>query len=416
MTTLALARSPRWSRALAVAGPGLVVMLADTDAGSIVTAAQSGARWGYGLLLLQAALVPVLFIVQELAVRLGIVTGKSYGELVARHFGRGWARVAAAGLIVACVGALVTELSGLASVGAMYGIPAGGMLGLTVLGLCIMTCTGSYRSVERIALALGAFELVFVLVALKAGPQGGAVLHGALHAPVSDPSFLMLFSANIGAVIMPWMVCFHQASVVEKGLGMRDLRAARWDTAAGALVTQIIMASVLVLAAVALHDAGRGHGALEGFQALADAMAPYFGQTEARLLFGMGLSGASLVATIVVTLTAARAAGELFGFDALSAGRPSGRAPGFYLAYAVTLSGAALLVMSGIDQVWLGVAVEVMNTLLLPLVLGLLYLLARRLPGPYRLRGGYAFACALTLGATAGLGVLSAGAGLLAGA
>ena len=80
-----------WRHFAAVAGPGLVVMLADTDAGSIITAAQSGAEWGYGLLLLQLVLVPILFMVQELTVRLGIVTRKGHAELISDQFGRGWA-------------------------------------------------------------------------------------------------------------------------------------------------------------------------------------------------------------------------------------------------------------------------------------------------------------------------------------
>src|SRR6201997_4742852 len=68
------ARRPKtlWARWLAVAGPGILVMLADTDAGSIITAAQSGAQWGYRLLLAQLLLVPVLYLCQELTVRLGV--------------------------------------------------------------------------------------------------------------------------------------------------------------------------------------------------------------------------------------------------------------------------------------------------------------------------------------------------------
>ncbi|MDE1999858.1 MAG: divalent metal cation transporter, partial [Burkholderiales bacterium] len=99
-------------------------MFADTDAGSIVTAAQSGAQWGYRLLLIQLILVPVLFLVQELTVRLGVVTGKGHGDLIRQHFGTGWAWLSVGTLLIACVGALLSELGGLAGVGLMYGIPA----------------------------------------------------------------------------------------------------------------------------------------------------------------------------------------------------------------------------------------------------------------------------------------------------
>ena len=94
-----------WRRFTAVAGPGLVVMLADTDAGSVITAAQSGAQWGYRLLLLQLILVPILYIVQELTVRLGIVSGKGHAELIRDHYGRGWAWLSVSTLVLACIGA-----------------------------------------------------------------------------------------------------------------------------------------------------------------------------------------------------------------------------------------------------------------------------------------------------------------------
>src|SRR5271154_2006109 len=108
---------PGARRFFAVLGPGLVVMLADTDVGSIITAGQSGVQWGYRLLALQIVLMPVLYVVQELTVRLGIFTGKGHGELIRDTFGKRWAWVSVAGLGVATIGALLTEFSGVAGVG-----------------------------------------------------------------------------------------------------------------------------------------------------------------------------------------------------------------------------------------------------------------------------------------------------------
>ena len=177
----------RWAHFAAVVGPGMVVMLADTDAGSVITAAQSGAQWGYGLLLLQLILVPILFVVQDLTVRLGIVSGKGHGELIRDHFGRGWAWVSVGTLALACIGALLSELSGLAGVGLLFGVPAWLTMMVVVSGLTLMAYTGSYLSVERIAMAIGAFELVFVLVAWKAQPHAGAMISGALSIPWHEP-------------------------------------------------------------------------------------------------------------------------------------------------------------------------------------------------------------------------------------
>src|SRR3990167_8584550 len=95
-----------------VIGPGFVVMMADTDAGSLITAAQSGAQWGYKLLLLQFILMPILYIAQELAVRLGIVTGKGHGELIKNKFGKWLAFISVSTLIISCMGAMLSEFSG----------------------------------------------------------------------------------------------------------------------------------------------------------------------------------------------------------------------------------------------------------------------------------------------------------------
>jgi Mn2+/Fe2+ NRAMP family transporter len=411
LNTSTLARkSTWWVRALAVVGPGLVVMLADTDAGSVITAAQSGAQWGYQLLLVQLLLVPVLFFVQELTVRLGIISGKGHGALITEHFGRRWAWLSVGTLLLACIGALLSEMSGLAGVGLMYGIPAWVTVTATVVGLSWMAFSGSYASVERIAILLGAFELVFVLVAWRAHPDGAAVRAGLASMPLGNHDYLFLLSANIGAVIMPWMVFYQQSAVVEKGLGVEDLRAARWDTAIGAVVTQVIMAAVLVVTAATLSRSG-AHKELDTVQQIADAITPVLGAQSGKLLFGVGMVGAALVAAIVVTLTAARALGETLGYRHTLEHSPR-EAPWFYATYTVVLIIAAVIVGSGANLVSLGVGVQVMNALLLPIVLGFLYLLARRLPEPYRLGRGYALLVGVVIFVTVGLGLYSGIAGI----
>lgn len=400
----------RLARLAAVVGPGLVVMLADTDAGSIITAAQSGAQWGYRLLLLQFVLVPILFVVQELTVRLGIVTGKGHGELIRAYFGRGWAWVSVGALVLACVGALLSELSGLAGVGSLFGVPPWFTMIVVVCGLTLMAYTGSYLSVERIAMAVGAFELVFLLVAWKAQPEASAMISGALSIPWQEPKYLYLVAANIGAVVMPWMVFYQQSAVVEKKLTIADLPGARWDTALGAIVTQVIMACVLVAMAATLGKAG-ANSTLDTVQQIAGAITPFLGERTGELLFGLGMTGAALVATIVVTLTAARSLGEVLGVKHSLAHTPR-EAPWFYGFYTTSLVAAGLVVASGVNLVALSVGVQVMNALLLPIVLGFLYLLARRLPKRYRLSGGYAAIVALTMALTAGIGVYAGLAGV----
>ena len=402
----------KFRRFLAVAGPGLVVMLADTDAGSIVTAAQSGADWGYRLLWLQIALIPVLYIVQELTVRLGVVTGQGHAQLIRRHFGRFWAWFSVLTLLVCCVGALTTELAGLAGVGALLGLPVPLTMVLVVGALLLMAFTHSYLTVERIAISLGAFELVFLAVVVLARPDPHAMLAQALDIPWGDRKYLYLVAANIGAVIMPWMVFFQQGAMIDKKLTVEDLPAARADTMLGAVLTQVIMASVLIATAATIGLSGH-EGELDTVQRIAEAITPYLGEFGGRLLFGLGMAGAALVAAIVVTLTAARTFSELLGVKCSLDHAPR-EAPWFYGAYTLALIGCGAVVASGVNLVALSVGVQVMNALLLPIVLGFLFLLARRLPAPHRLEGGYAWFAGAVICVTVVFGVWSGLSGLFA--
>ena len=146
-------------------------MLADTDAGNVVTGAQAGAQWGYRLLPLLLLLIPVLYIVQELTVRLGIHTGRGHCELIRERFGIGWAWLSTTGLAAATIGSLVTEFTGVAGIGEVYGLSRGLTLPLATVALLAVVATGSYRRVERSAIAIGSFELAFFAVAWAAHPN-----------------------------------------------------------------------------------------------------------------------------------------------------------------------------------------------------------------------------------------------------
>ena len=343
--------------------------------------------------------------------RLGIVTGKGHGQLIRRHYGAVWAWVSVSTLILACVGALITELGGIAGVGLLVGIPAWISMFIVIAGLMQKVYIGSYRTVERIAIAIGLFELVFLIVAWQAHAQPAATMAGAFSLPLTNPKYLYLAAANIGAVIMPWMVFYQQSAVVEKKLKIGDLTSARLDTAIGSIVTQMVMAAVLIATAATIGYAGKMQS-LETVQQIAQAITPFLGERVGTLMFALGIIGAALVATIVVTLTAARTLGEVMGFKHSLEYLPR-EAPWFYGVYTVSLVLGGFLVVSGISLVKLSVGVQVMNALLLPIVLSFLYLLARRtLPEAHRLKGTYAVIVAIVIAITAGFGVFAALTGI----
>ncbi|MDA8145410.1 MAG: divalent metal cation transporter [Thermaerobacter sp.] len=405
-------RRSRLAIFLAVMGPGLVAMLADTDAGSVVTAAQSGARWGYHLLLLQLVLVPILYLVQELTVRLGVATQKGHGELIRDVFGPSWAWLSVSTLMLACVGALVTEFSGIAGVGLLFGVSPWLTVPVFVVLLLAVVYTGSYRRVELAAILMGLGEFAFLGVAVAAHPDPGLITSDMLHFPLSNPRYMFLLAANIGAVIMPWMIFYQQSAVVDKGLTAEHLRSARVDTALGAVLTQLVMAAVLVGTAATIGTANP-RAPLNTVQQIADAITPFLGIGVGRMVFSLGMLGASLVAAIVVSLTAAWGLGEVAGYRRSLAHRPL-EAPWFYGVFTASLLLGAAVVLSGVNLVNLSVAVEVMNALLLPLVLGFLFQLARRaLPPPYRLSGAYGWTVGAVIVLTTAMGLFAGLAGIL---
>jgi Mn2+/Fe2+ NRAMP family transporter len=415
-TAALLAATPtrrRIQAAIAVFGPGLVVMLADTDVGSIITAANSGVEFGYRMLSQQLLLVPVLYIIQELTVRLGIFTGRGHGELIYQQFGRFWAWVSALGLGVATCGALLTEFAGVAGVGELYGIPRGLSVSLAAIALLGVVLTGGYRRVERAAIAVGLFEFVFFAVAWAAHPSLHQMAVQATDLPIGDNHFWFLTAANVGAVIMPWMVFYQQSAVADKRLRPEHFAAARWDTAFGAIITQLVMASVLIACAATLGL--RDHQVqLDTVGDISHALTPFLGETFGKLVFSAGILGAGLVASIVVSLAFAWGLGEVAGYRRSLELHPL-KARWFYGVYAACVIAGAVAVAFWPNLVALSVDVQVMNALLLPIVLGFLIALAiTALPPAYRLRGWYKWVVIVVAGLTTALGVFGGlqGAGL----
>ncbi len=385
----AVARRRRWLRwgLLSVWGPGLVVMLADTDAGSLITASQSGAQWGYRMVLPQLILMPFLYVVQEMTVRLGIVTGKGHGALIRERFGRGWAWVSAFTLFASAIGALLTEFAGVAGVGELFGVSRWVSIPVATVALLALALTGSYRRVERIGLAIGAAELAFLVAMVMSRPQPKAVVDGLSSMPLGNSSYLLLVAANVGAVIMPWMVFYQQGAVVDKQLSVATIRQARYDTAVGAVLTQLIMIAVVitVAATIGTHN---GEATLQTVGQIASALTPYLGHVGGIVLFGLGMLGAALVAAIVSSLAGAWGLSEVFGWRHTLNERPNRATAKFYITYALAHLIGAALVLGSVDLVNLAVDVEVMNAVLLPIVLGLLLALeSQALPEQWRMRG-----------------------------
>ena len=213
---------------------------------------------------------------------------------------------------------------------------------------------------------------------------------------------------------MPWMIFYQQSAIADKRLRAEHLAAARWDTAVGAVITQLVMAAVLIACAATI---GRGNpnASLSTVGDMSQALTPFLGTAMGNLVFGLGVLGAGMVAAIVVSLAFAWGLGEVAGYRRSLEYRPL-EARWFYGVYAVCAWSVALVVAVWPDLVSLNVGVQVMNALMLPLVLGFLIALAvRALPRAHRLRGVYLWLVLAVAALTCALGVFGglSGAGLL---
>ncbi|WP_368042531.1 NRAMP family divalent metal transporter [Lactobacillus sp. B3795] len=374
---------------LIVIGPGLIVMLADTDAGCLITAAQSGASYGYSMILPQLLLIPILFMVQEMTVRLGIVTKKGHGELIREYFGKFWAYVSAITLMISTIGALLTEFIGIAGVGELFGISKWITVPLSTFVLILIAFLGSYRRVEKIGIIFGLFELTFIIGIFMVHPNMDSIMTGIQSIPIHDDGYVYLVAANVGAVIMPWMIFYQQSAVVDKGLKRHMIKKEQTDTMVGTFITQGIMIGFIVLfAATVFHS--KLHATEETVGDLVTSIGRYIGMAPAKAIMGSSILGGALVAAIVVVLAGTWGMTEVLDWKHSLNERINRSNLGFYSMYSLVLIISALLVLFNEDLVSIAITVEVINALMVPIVLGFLLMLeTKALPDRYKMKGIY---------------------------
>ncbi|KPN80173.1 NRAMP family divalent metal transporter [Apilactobacillus kunkeei] len=374
---------------LIVIGPGLIVMLADTDAGCLITAAQSGASYGYSMILPQLLLIPILFMVQEMTVRLGIVTKKGHGELIREYFGKFWAYVSAITLMISTIGALLTEFIGIAGVGELFGVSKWITVPLSTFVLILIAFLGSYRRVEKIGIIFGLFELTFIIGIFMVHPNMDSIITGIQSIPIHDDGYVYLVAANVGAVIMPWMIFYQQSAVVDKGLKRHMIKKEQTDTMVGTFITQGIMIGFIVLfAATVFHS--KLHATEETVGDLVTSIGRYIGMAPAKAIMGSSILGGALVAAIVVVLAGTWGMTEVLDWKHSLNERINLSNLGFYSMYSLVLIISALLVLFNEDLVSIAITVEVINALMVPIVLGFLLMLeTKALPDRYKMKGIY---------------------------
>lgn len=294
-------------RLLMTMGPGLMVCLADTDGSCLITAADSGSEWRYQLLLLQIILIPILYFAQELSVRLALAKGKGLCALLRIEAGKKWAWIVAIPLLIDCVLALISELTVFGqTLLACWDIPLWISSTAFALALVLLALTGSYAVAEKVGLIMGILQVLFFATIFANHPSGSEIWDDLWTFPLTNGNYIKLVTANIGAVIMPWMLAYQQSALCEKGIaGETDADAfllERIDTGVGSVLTQGVMSAMLVTVAASKMYVGQDIETVD--QLLVIFTETMHGALRAKIALTFAICGACIVAAIVVSLFA----------------------------------------------------------------------------------------------------------------
>lgn len=357
---------------LMIAGPGIIVMVADNDAGGITTYTATGAQYGFHLIWFLVLLGPVAYYVQEMTVRLGAVTKRGHAEAIFHAFGSFWGWFSLLDLVLTDFLTMITEFIGMTAALKIFGVPPWATVIAAWILMSWMVLQGRYWTWEKLALVFCGLNLIYVPAAFLINPPVHEILQGALipHLPPGGftNELFFLLMANIGTTIAPWMIFFQQSAVVDKGLQEKDMASGKLDTAFGAILTVIVAAFCIILTATLLPGQPIEDAATAAMKFM--GINKYLGAALAIGLFDAGFLGA-----ICISLASSWAFGEVFGW-AHSLNQNLKEAPWFYAYYMFVLLVAGVVVLiPGAPLVLITLFVQVIAVTLLPAALVFLILL-----------------------------------------
>jgi Mn2+/Fe2+ NRAMP family transporter len=360
--------SRRLKTLLAIVGPGLIVMIGDNDAGAFSTYGQAGQTYGTKLLWTFALLIPVLYVNQEMVLRLGAVTGVGYAKLLLERFGRFWGSFSVIALFILNALTIVTEFIGIILAAGFLGVPKVVAVVLASLVIIAAAATGSLRRFERVAMFFCAGSLLLIPVYLLAHPPIGQVAAGFVVPSIPGGAghlgtVMLLIIGIVGTTVAPWQLFFQQSYVIDKRITPRFMRYEKVDLWIGIAVA--IVGGAALMSATAAAFAGSRQVPFTDSAGLAAGLASFAGHTTG-VLFAVALLDASMIGAFAVSLSTAYAVGDRLGLKH-SLQRGVRQAKGFYAMYVALIALAATVVLlPGSPLGLLTEGVQVLAGVLLP--------------------------------------------------
>jgi NRAMP (natural resistance-associated macrophage protein)-like metal ion transporter len=346
---------------LAIVGPGLIVMVGDNDAGAFGTYTQAGQNYGTRLLWTLTLLIPVLYVNQEMVLRLGAVTGVGHARLILERFGRFWGAFSVIDLFILNALTIVTEFIGVTLAVGYLGLPKVPSVILAGVLVVAAASTGSFRRFERICFVLVVGSLLLIPIYVMVHPPVGQMAHnfvvpGLPHAQLS--TVMLLIIAIVGTTVAPWQLFFQQSYIIDKRITPRFMKYERVDLWIGIAIV-VVGAAAMFGFSDAIFAGRAGFGHFTDAAGVAQSLGAY-GSHVAGDLFAIALLDASIIGAAAVGLATAYASADVLGVKH-SLHRPVRQAKGFYACYAGLMAVAAALVL--LPGVPLGLLTEGVQTL-----------------------------------------------------
>ncbi len=378
---------------LAIVGPGLIVMVGDNDAGAFSTYGQAGQNYGTRLLWTLLLLIPVLYVNQEMVLRLGAVTGVGHARLILERFGKFWGAFSVIDLFILNALTIVTEFIGITLAAGYLGVPKLVAVVLAAGVIVAAAFTGSFRRFERIAVTFCAGSLLLIPLYLLTHPSGAQMARGFVVPGLPGGSgqlatVMLLIIGIVGTTVAPWQLFFQQSYVIDKRITPRFMRYEKADLWIG-IVIVVVGAAALMGATAAAFAGTRAAGNFTDTAGLAHGIAAYAGRV-AGVVFAVALLDAAIIGAFAVSLSTAYAIGDTLGLRH-SLHRGVRQAKGFYAIYAALIAGAATIVLlPGTPLGLITMGVQVLAGVLLPSATVFLLLLCndRAVLGPWVNRRG----------------------------
>jgi NRAMP (natural resistance-associated macrophage protein)-like metal ion transporter len=360
----------------AVLGPGIITANVDNDPGGILTYSQAGAKFGYTLLWTLVPTTIALIVVQEMAARMGAVTGKGLSDLIREEFGLRATFFTMVVLGLADLGNIAAEFAGVASAVAIFGVSKYVAVPVAAMLVWSVVVRGSYSGVERVLLVLSLIYFAYPVSAYLSKPDWHLAAKSTLVPTLSaSPEYLTMVIGLVGTTITPWMQFYLQASIVEKGITTRQYSLSRWDVILGCILTDVVAFFIVTACAATLYP--RGIRDIRDAADAALALAPLAGRF-ASALFAIGLLNAGLLSAAILPLATAYNVAEGLGFES-GINKSFAEAPAFYWLYtSLIVAGAGFVLVPQIPLIKIIILSQVANGILLPFVLFFMLKLVNR--------------------------------------